>query len=66
MQTALESELLAMHKCSQKKAEAIIETRPFEDWRDLVYKFQHNKHLNTELLNSAQVTYTKIKFKKFF
>ncbi|XP_008557186.1 SWI/SNF-related matrix-associated actin-dependent regulator of chromatin subfamily A containing DEAD/H box 1 homolog [Microplitis demolitor] len=55
MQTAMLSELLMMHQCSQKKAEAIIAARPFDDWRDLVDKFQHNKYLDTELLNSAQV-----------
>lgn len=55
MQTAILAELLMMHQCSQKKAEAIIAARPFEDWRDLVDKFQHNKYLDTELLNSAQV-----------
>ncbi|CAD6218365.1 GSCOCG00011442001-RA-CDS [Cotesia congregata] len=55
MQTAILAELLMMHQCSQKKAEAIIAARPFEDWRDMVDKFQHNKYLDTELLNSAQV-----------
>ncbi|KAH0561494.1 SWI/SNF-related matrix-associated actin-dependent regulator of chromatin subfamily A containing DEAD/H box 1 homolog [Cotesia glomerata] len=55
MQTAILAELLMMHQCSQKKAEAIITARPFEDWRDMVDKFQHNKYLDTELLNSAQV-----------
>ncbi|XP_003486511.1 SWI/SNF-related matrix-associated actin-dependent regulator of chromatin subfamily A containing DEAD/H box 1 homolog [Bombus vosnesenskii] len=54
MQNALISELLLMSQCSQKKANAIKEARPFEDWRDLVQKFQNNKYLDTELLNSAQ------------
>ncbi|XP_017880603.1 SWI/SNF-related matrix-associated actin-dependent regulator of chromatin subfamily A containing DEAD/H box 1 homolog [Ceratina calcarata] len=54
MQTALISELLLMSQCSQKKANAIIQARPFKDWRDLVRKFQYNKYLDTELLNSAQ------------
>lgn len=54
MQNALTSELLLMSQCSQKKANAIKEARPFEDWRDLVQKFQNNKYLDTELLNSAQ------------
>lgn len=44
-----------MSQCSQKKTNAIIEARPFNDWRDLVQKFQNNKYLDTELLNSAQV-----------
>lgn len=54
MQTALLSELLLIPQCSQKKAEAIIEARPFENWRDLVLKFQNNKYLDTELLNLTQ------------
>ncbi|XP_031844634.1 SWI/SNF-related, matrix-associated actin-dependent regulator of chromatin, subfamily a, containing DEAD/H box 1 [Nomia melanderi] len=54
MQTSLPSELLLMSQCSQKKATAIIQARPFENWRDLVQKFQNNKYLDTELLNSAQ------------
>ncbi|CAK9812257.1 SWI/SNF-related matrix-associated actin-dependent regulator of chromatin subfamily A containing DEAD/H box 1 homolog [Anthophora quadrimaculata] len=54
MQNALTSELLLMSYCSQKKANAIIEARPFYNWRDLVQKFQNNKYLDTELLNSAQ------------
>ncbi|XP_076302965.1 LOW QUALITY PROTEIN: SWI/SNF-related matrix-associated actin-dependent regulator of chromatin subfamily A containing DEAD/H box 1 homolog [Lasioglossum baleicum] len=54
MQNALTSELLLMSQCSQKKASAITDARPFENWRDLVQKFQNNKYLDTELLNSAQ------------
>ncbi|XP_006609793.1 SWI/SNF-related matrix-associated actin-dependent regulator of chromatin subfamily A containing DEAD/H box 1 homolog [Apis dorsata] len=54
MQNALTSELLLMSQCSQKKANAIIEARPFENWIDIVQKFQNNKYLDTELLNSAQ------------
>ncbi|XP_076386419.1 SWI/SNF-related, matrix-associated actin-dependent regulator of chromatin, subfamily a, containing DEAD/H box 1 isoform X2 [Megachile rotundata] len=54
MQTAHPTELLLMSQCSQKKTNAIIEARPFENWRDLVQKFQNNKYLDTELLNSAQ------------
>ncbi|XP_053987449.1 SWI/SNF-related matrix-associated actin-dependent regulator of chromatin subfamily A containing DEAD/H box 1 homolog [Hylaeus anthracinus] len=54
MQNSPVSELLLMSQCSQKKANAIIEARPFKDWRDLVEKFQNYKHLDTELLNSAQ------------
>ncbi|XP_078044960.1 SWI/SNF-related, matrix-associated actin-dependent regulator of chromatin, subfamily a, containing DEAD/H box 1 [Augochlora pura] len=54
MQNSHTSELLLMSQCSQKKANAILEARPFEDWRDLVQKFQNNRYLDTELLNSAQ------------
>lgn len=59
MQNALTSELLLMSQCSQKKANAIIEARPFENWIDIVQKFQNNKYLDTELLNSAQVNNSK-------
>ncbi|KAL0107362.1 hypothetical protein PUN28_015725 [Cardiocondyla obscurior] len=55
MQTALPSELLLLPQCSQKRVRAIISVRPFEDWRDLVNKFQNIKYLDTELLNAAQV-----------
>ncbi|XP_066586309.1 SWI/SNF-related matrix-associated actin-dependent regulator of chromatin subfamily A containing DEAD/H box 1 homolog [Prorops nasuta] len=55
MQNASPSEFLLMSQCSQKKATAILEARPFKNWRDLVKKFQENKYLDTELLNSAQV-----------
>ena len=37
-----------------KKAQAIIDARPFTSWRDIVKKFQHTKYLDTELLNSVQ------------
>jgi len=62
MQTAITSELLLMSQCSQKKANAIIEARPFEDWRNLVHKFQNTRYLDTELLNAAQVNSTKCMF----
>ncbi|XP_011868730.1 PREDICTED: SWI/SNF-related matrix-associated actin-dependent regulator of chromatin subfamily A containing DEAD/H box 1 homolog [Vollenhovia emeryi] len=55
MQCALFSELLLMSQCTPKRARAIVDARPFEDWRDLVNKFQNIKYLDTELLNAAQV-----------
>lgn len=55
MQTAVPSELLLMSQCSQKRANAIVEARPFEDWKNLVNKFQSTRYLDTELLNAAQV-----------
>ncbi|XP_014471797.1 PREDICTED: SWI/SNF-related matrix-associated actin-dependent regulator of chromatin subfamily A containing DEAD/H box 1 homolog isoform X2 [Dinoponera quadriceps] len=55
MQTAVSSELLLMSQCSQKRANAIIEARPFENWKELVNKFQNTRYLDTELLNAAQV-----------
>jgi len=51
-----------MSQCSSKKAQAIIDARPFEDWRDLVNKFQNTKYLDTELLNAAQVNLKKITY----
>ncbi|KAJ4439324.1 hypothetical protein ANN_07446 [Periplaneta americana] len=54
LSTATVGELRVMPHCSQKKAEAIIEQRPFSGWKDLVEKFQEGKFLGTELLNSAQ------------
>ncbi|XP_043481761.1 SWI/SNF-related matrix-associated actin-dependent regulator of chromatin subfamily A containing DEAD/H box 1 homolog [Leptopilina heterotoma] len=54
MQIAMPSEFLLMHQCTQKKVDAIIAARPFTSWRDIVGKFQNNKFLDTELLNSAQ------------
>ncbi|XP_044252842.1 SWI/SNF-related matrix-associated actin-dependent regulator of chromatin subfamily A containing DEAD/H box 1 homolog isoform X2 [Tribolium madens] len=54
MQTATEGELQLMSFCSKKKAEAIIDARPFTGWVDLVQKLSNNKNLNTDLLNAAQ------------
>lgn len=62
MQTARLSEFLLVSQCSQKRAHAIIEARPFENWRDLVHKFQNTKYLDTELLNAAQVNFTKKRY----
>ncbi|XP_012277912.1 SWI/SNF-related matrix-associated actin-dependent regulator of chromatin subfamily A containing DEAD/H box 1 homolog isoform X2 [Orussus abietinus] len=55
MRSASLSELLLMPQCSQKKAQAIVEARPFDSWSDIVKKFQTTKYLDTELLNSAQM-----------
>lgn len=63
MQSAMSSELLLMSQCSQKRANAIIEARPFENWKDLVTKFQNTKYLDTELLNTAQVKFNTIEIK---
>lgn len=46
-------ELTSVKSCSQKKAESIIESRPYKSWEELVTKFQE-KPLQTDLLNSAQ------------
>ncbi|KAK9739304.1 Helicase conserved C-terminal domain [Popillia japonica] len=54
MQNATSNELQLMTSCSKKKIDAIIASRPFENWIDLVQKLQQNKNLSTDLLNSAQ------------
>lgn len=46
-------ELTSIKSCSQKKAELIIEGRPYRSWEELVLKFQE-KPLQTDLLNNAQ------------
>jgi len=46
-------ELTSIKTCSMKKAEIIIENRPYRNWEELVGKFQE-KPLQTELLNNAQ------------
>lgn len=62
MRNAMPSELLLMSQCSQKRANAIVEARPFEDWKDLVNKFQNTRYLDTELLNAAQVDSTRCRY----
>lgn len=47
-------ELQQLQGCSLKKAELISGLRPFTGWVDLVEKFQDNKSISTDLLNSAQ------------
>ncbi|XP_033230612.1 SWI/SNF-related matrix-associated actin-dependent regulator of chromatin subfamily A containing DEAD/H box 1 homolog [Belonocnema kinseyi] len=55
MQNSMPSELILMNQCTQKKVDAIVAARPFNSWRDMVNKFQNNRYLDTELLNSAQM-----------
>ncbi|CAL4092910.1 unnamed protein product, partial [Meganyctiphanes norvegica] len=47
-------ELAAISSCSKKKADVILEIRPFQDWEDIVTKFRTAKHVNTDLLNEAK------------
>ncbi|KAG0718228.1 SMARCAD1 [Chionoecetes opilio] len=47
-------ELTAIGGCSKKKAEMVMQLRPFADWPDIVHKFQTEKHVNTDLLNQAK------------
>lgn len=46
-------ELTSIKSCSLKKAEIIIENRPYRNWEELVIKFQV-KPLQPELLNNCQ------------
>ncbi|KAH7948170.1 SWI/SNF-related matrix-associated actin-dependent regulator of chromatin subfamily A containing DEAD/H box 1B [Rhipicephalus sanguineus] len=48
------NELLAIPSCSRKKAEAIVENRPYETWKNLVFKFETCKNLTPTLLNSSK------------
>ncbi|CAO1301263.1 unnamed protein product [Diamesa serratosioi] len=47
-------ELTSIKTCSLRKAEVIIESRPFRNWEELVAKFNTQKPLTTELLNYCQ------------
>ncbi|XP_034255614.1 SWI/SNF-related matrix-associated actin-dependent regulator of chromatin subfamily A containing DEAD/H box 1 homolog [Thrips palmi] len=47
-------ELYQMSNCSKKKAELIIECRPFEGWKDTVEKLEKKSGLGAGILNSAQ------------
>lgn len=40
METATASELQLMHSCSKKKVDALLASRPFTGWIDLVRNFQ--------------------------
>lgn len=48
------NELLAIPGCSRKKADAILENRPYETWKNLVFKFETCKNLAPTLLNSSK------------
>lgn len=48
------SELLTVKTVTLKKAETIVELRPFRNWTDLVVKFKTNKPLHTDVLNLCQ------------
>ncbi|XP_026478006.1 SWI/SNF-related matrix-associated actin-dependent regulator of chromatin subfamily A containing DEAD/H box 1 homolog [Ctenocephalides felis] len=54
LNTANANELRLMASCSQKRVDNILSERPFKGWLDMVNKFQENKYLTTDILNSAQ------------
>ncbi|KAK3921109.1 SWI/SNF-related matrix-associated actin-dependent regulator of chromatin subfamily A containing DEAD/H box 1-like protein [Frankliniella fusca] len=41
-------------QCTKRKAELIIESRPFEGWKDMVEKLQRKGGAGCEVLNAAQ------------
>lgn len=53
LSTAKINELQSVKTCSAKKADAIIELRPFDDWADLITKMKESR-LGTDLLNHCQ------------
>ncbi|XP_072394473.1 SWI/SNF-related matrix-associated actin-dependent regulator of chromatin subfamily A containing DEAD/H box 1 homolog [Diabrotica undecimpunctata] len=57
-QCATINELQLINTCSKKKAEAIIDLRPFADWKDLVTKIENSKNLGGDLLNNGQEVIT--------
>lgn len=48
------SELHQLSNCSKKKADLIMECRPFTGWKDLVEKLQKKSGIGGEVLNSVQ------------
>lgn len=50
---ATHTELMSVKTCSAKKADIIIELRPFESWSGLVTKINEHKSLNYDLLNNG-------------
>lgn len=47
-------ELQTIKSCSEKKASAILELRPFKTWQDLRSKLEDHKLLSADLLNNCQ------------
>ncbi|XP_066995826.2 SWI/SNF-related matrix-associated actin-dependent regulator of chromatin subfamily A containing DEAD/H box 1 homolog [Anabrus simplex] len=54
LSTATAVELTSVSTFSQKKADVIIEQRPFSGWKHLVDVLSQNKYLGTNLLNATQ------------
>ncbi|CAL1288550.1 unnamed protein product [Larinioides sclopetarius] len=53
-QEAAIEELLCIPGCSKKKADSLLNLRPFANWADLVEKLSNDKYLSTDLLNGAK------------
>lgn len=51
---ASQSQLTAIKSCSVRKAELLIQQRPFASWRTLVKAIETSKGLSSDLLNNCQ------------
>lgn len=51
---ASQSQLTAIKSCSVRKAELLIQLRPFNSWRNLVKAIETSKGLSSDLLNHCQ------------
>ncbi|XP_059617069.1 SWI/SNF-related matrix-associated actin-dependent regulator of chromatin subfamily A containing DEAD/H box 1 homolog [Phlebotomus argentipes] len=47
-------QLVVIKTCSLKKAQALVESRPYVNWTSLVNTVQSNRHLSTDILNNCQ------------
>lgn len=54
MNNAKVTELINVKALSQKKADVVLDLRPFTSWSDLLMKIKKNKQLSTEILNHCQ------------
>ncbi|CAN7989083.1 unnamed protein product [Ixodes hexagonus] len=52
--TATINELSAVPGCTKKKAEVIVQNRPYKTWKTLVYKMETVKGMSPSLLNGAK------------
>lgn len=48
------SDLVLVKTLSQKKADVIVELRPFTSWSDVTARFKKHKQLSAEVLNNCQ------------
>lgn len=54
MNNAKVTDLINVKSLTQKKADLLLDLRPFTSWADLVTKLRVNKYLSMELLNNCQ------------
>ncbi|XP_055685206.1 SWI/SNF-related matrix-associated actin-dependent regulator of chromatin subfamily A containing DEAD/H box 1 homolog isoform X1 [Lutzomyia longipalpis] len=47
-------QLVVIKTCSLKKAQTIVESRPYVTWSSLVDAMQNNRYLSTDILNNCQ------------